>query len=116
MPPVPESLVERMRRDLARARRDHDGPATERAAHGPGRPGQRRGPAGAGAGARATTPAPRARAEVDRLILSRAEMEAVVAAEIADRQDTIAIYERHDRIDEAEDLRAQVAVLRAYQP
>ena len=58
---------------------------------------------------------PGARADVDRLTLCGAEMEAIVAAEIADREDTIAIYERHGRADEADDLRAQVAVLRAYQ-
>ncbi len=57
---------------------------------------------------------PGVRAEVDRLVLTAADIDAVLAAEITDRLDTIALYEAHGRADQAGELRAQVAVLRRY--
>ncbi len=49
-------------------------------------------------------------------MLSRSDLEAILAAEIADRLDTIAIYERHGRHrPRPTTCGPQVAVLRAYQ-
>ncbi len=123
MEPTPEpradaaslSLVERMRSDLARARRDHDGPAVSALRTSLSAMANAEAPPLPTPEAGRPPQAPEARPDVDRLVLSGSDLEAILAAEVADREDTIAIYERHGRVDEADDLRAQVAVLRSYQ-
>lgn len=50
-------------------------------------------------------------AEVERRSLSQAQMEAIVRAEIADRETAAAGYERAGQLDRAERLRAEAEVL-----
>jgi uncharacterized protein len=57
---------------------------------------------------------PTHRPDVDRLELSDDDRRAIVAAEIADRRQTMAVYERHDRPAEAAELARQIEVLEAY--
>jgi uncharacterized protein YqeY len=53
-------------------------------------------------------------AEVQRLTLEDADIERIVRHEIADRRDTIARYEVGGRSDDAESLRAELAILESY--
>ncbi len=109
--PEVESLVERMRADLAQARLHHDATTVSALrttlaalanAEAPPAP------------AVSSLEAPRHRPDVARLELSEGDLRAIVATEIADRRDTMAIYARHHRRDEAAELARQIEVLESY--
>jgi uncharacterized protein YqeY len=53
-------------------------------------------------------------AEVERRVLTVQEMEAIVRAELADREAAARDYERAGRTDHAEALRAQAMLLASY--
>jgi uncharacterized protein len=122
MPPLPEPRpnaapdpwLERMRRDLAVARRDRDRAAVSALRTVLSAIANAEAPPLASP-ASGQPQAPRGPGEIDRLVLSRADVEGILLAEILDREDTIAIYERHGRVVEVGELRAQLAVLRTYQ-
>lgn len=54
--------------------------------------------------------------EHQRLVLTGADLAALVRAEIADRRDTALIYRRVGRSPEADDLDAEVTILERYLP
>jgi uncharacterized protein len=107
-----ESMVDRMRRDLTRARRSGDTAAVTAL----------RTALSALANAEAVpVPEPAARPsppawspDVPRRALTPADQRAVLVAEIADRQDTVDLYTDHGRPQEASELRRQIQVLAAY--
>jgi len=53
-------------------------------------------------------------AEAERRHLTEGDIRSIVAAEVRDRTDTAAEYERHGRDDAAERLRTEAAVLSRY--
>lgn len=54
--------------------------------------------------------------EVERRQLDAADVERILVEELADRRDTIERYEAHGRTAEADELRAELAVLARYLP
>jgi uncharacterized protein YqeY len=53
--------------------------------------------------------------EVERLELTDADRQRVISAQIVDREDTVAQYERNGRTAEADVVRSEIAILRTYQ-
>ncbi|HZN13630.1 MAG TPA: GatB/YqeY domain-containing protein [Acidimicrobiales bacterium] len=53
-------------------------------------------------------------ADLPRLVLTNDDHVRIVAAEIADREDTAAQYERNGRTAEAAEMRTEIAILAAY--
>jgi uncharacterized protein len=96
------------------------GPSTS-AATGPQHPSAGSGPGHSGPGAAraahpgfAGTVAGLGAAEVERRSLGQAQMEAIVRAEIADRETAATWYERAGQLQRAERLRAEAEVLRSH--
>ena len=52
--------------------------------------------------------------EIERLVLTDADHQRIIAAQIVDREDTIAQYEGKGRTSEAEIIRHEIAILREY--
>ena len=107
-----ESLVERMRRDLTRARRAGDASAVTAL----------RTALSAFANAEAIpAPEPAARPsppgwapDLPRRNLSAGDRRAILEEEIADRRHTVELYTGHGRGQEASELRRQIEVLEGY--
>jgi uncharacterized protein YqeY len=100
------TLPDRLRTDLLRARRQRDDAAvsvirTTLAAI-------------ANAEAPDLATVDRRVAEQPRLVLSAEDLQAIVHAEIADREDTIERFEQGGGRAEADDLRRQLDILRGY--
>jgi len=113
--PAAVALTERMRDDLKVAMRERD-QVQVRAL---------RTAMGAIANAEAPPPDTDARSTADepdvgrlvehrRLELSTADLERILRAEVADRNDTAAQFEAHGRSDEAATVRAEAAVIERY--